>query len=334
MAEPAVLEVEGLVTSFRTDAGVFRAVDGVSFRVPRQSTVGLVGESGCGKSVTALSILRLIPKRSGTIERGRISLDGHDLLQLPEREMRKLRGSEVSMIFQEPMSSLNPVYSVGDQVIEAIRLHKKSDRRTMRKQAADMLGLVGIPNPSERMDDYPHQLSGGMRQRVMIAIALACEPKVLIADEPTTALDVTIQAQILELLARLQRELGMSILLITHDLGIVAEFVDHTVVMYAGEVVEHAPTPTLFANPLHPYTKGLLASVPTFDLVESRRRLPTIPGMVPDLTNRPSGCRFHDRCPDAIDICKVEPPPLELLGPEQFAACHVAAMRIKGEVRG
>jgi oligopeptide/dipeptide ABC transporter ATP-binding protein len=312
----ALLGVRDLVTSFRTDAGPLRAVDGVSFELDEGVTVGLVGESGCGKSVTALSILRLIPSPPGTIERGSITLRDRELLSLSERAMRDVRGNEISMIFQEPMTSLNPVYRVGAQIIEAIRLHRKRSRREARVQAIDLLRKVGIASPETHVDAYPHELSGGQRQRVMIAMALACEPKLLIADEPTTALDVTIQAQILELLRSLQEQLGMSILLITHDLGIVAEVADEVIVMYAGRIVERAPVETLYANPRHPYTQGLLASVPRPGVRRKMGviapRLATIEGVVPDLRQLPPGCRFADRCPYFVAPCALGEP--ELVG--------------------
>jgi peptide/nickel transport system ATP-binding protein len=324
-----LLSVRGLVTSFRTDAGTLRAVDDVSFDVPPRSTVGLVGESGCGKSVTSLSIMRLVPDPPGRIEAGQILFQGKDLLALPEREMRKLRGDRLSMIFQEPMTSLNPVYTVGAQIAEVVRLHQKKSRSDARARAVEMLRVVGIPSPETRVDSYPHQLSGGMRQRVMIAMALACEPKLLIADEPTTALDVTIQAQVLELLRRLQKLLGMSVVLITHDLGVVAEFADRVVVMYAGRVVEEGAVDEVFQRPRHPYTRGLLRSIPPFGEVANRpRRLPTIEGVVPDLRALPVGCRFQDRCPDVIDVCrKVEPEILPIDGetPGRRSRCHRAS---------
>jgi oligopeptide/dipeptide ABC transporter ATP-binding protein len=321
-----LLSVRGLVTSFRTDAGPLRAVDGVSFDVPPRSTVGLVGESGCGKSVTSLSILRLVPDPPGRIEAGQILFQGKDLLALPEREMRKLRGDRISMIFQEPMTSLNPVYTVGAQIVEAVRLHQKKSRADARARAIEMLRVVGIPSPETRVDAYPHQLSGGMRQRVMIAMALACEPKLLIADEPTTALDVTIQAQVLELLRKLQKALGMSVVLITHDLGVVAEFADRVVVMYAGRVVEEGTALEVLQRPRHPYTRGLVRSIPPFGDAKRPRRLPTIEGVVPDLRALPVGCRFQERCPDVIDDCrKVEPELLPLDGePGRRARCHRA----------
>jgi oligopeptide/dipeptide ABC transporter ATP-binding protein len=333
-AEPTrapLLRVRGLVTSFRSDAGVLRAVDDVSFEVPEGATVGIVGESGCGKSVTALSILRLIPRSQGVIERGAVELRGKDLLALTEREMQDVRGNEISMIFQEPMTSLNPVYTVGAQIVEAIRLHQDRSRRQARERAIEMLRLVGIPAPETTIDAYPHELSGGMRQRVMIAMALACEPKLLIADEPTTALDVTIQAQILELVAKLRKQLGMSVILITHDLGVVAEVADVVAVMYAGRIVEHAPAARLFEHPRHPYTRGLLRSLPTFEAGEApgpeedgrRPRLPVIEGMVPNLLAPEAGCRFADRCPMVIDACrKAEPELAPAAGdPAHLARC-------------
>jgi len=315
----ALLEIDGLVTEFATEHGRVRAVDGVSFAVPKGKTVGVVGESGCGKSVTALSIMRLVADPPGKIAGGRVVLDGTDLLALPEREMRARRGKSLSMIFQEPMTSLNPVFTVGEQVAEAVRVHEKASRAAARARAVEMFRLVGIPAPEERVRAYPHQLSGGMRQRVMIAMALACRPKLLIADEPTTALDVTIQAQILELLGRLQRELDMAVLLITHDLGVVAETCDEVVVMYAGRIVEAAPTAALLAAPRHPYTAGLLASVPRLD--DSGDRLNEIPGMVPPLHARPPGCKFQDRCPRVQDRCRAEEPPLEPLAPGHLVRC-------------
>jgi peptide/nickel transport system ATP-binding protein len=313
MAEP-LLEVRDLVTEFRTDGGAVRAVDGVSLAVPARGTLGVVGESGSGKSVTALSILRLVAP-PGRITGGQVRYGGRDLLALSEAEMRAIRGNRIAMVFQEPMTSLNPVFTAGAQVGEAVRLHQHKSRREARELAIAMLRRVGIPSPEQRVDAYPHQLSGGMRQRVMIAMALACRPDLLIADEPTTALDVTIQAQILELLRSLQAELGMSILLITHDLGVVAETCDEVVVMYAGRVVERAPAAALFARPQHPYTAGLLRSVPSFDGGEAaaapRRRLVEIPGMVPPLGALPPGCKFAARCPSAAPRCLAEEPQLE-----------------------
>ena len=324
MPEP-LLRVRDLVTSFRTDESRVRAVDGVSFDVPEGATVGLVGESGCGKSVTSLSILRLIPSPPGAIERGTIEFRGRDLLRLGEREMRSVRGNQISMIFQEPMTSLNPVYTVGAQIVEAIRLHRDVSRGEAWKRAVEMLRLVGLPAPENAARTYPHELSGGMRQRVMIAMALSCEPSLLIADEPTTALDVTIQAQILELLRRLQSTLKMSILLITHDLGVVAEYTSHVLVMYAGRIVESAEVNALFAAPRHPYTRGLLESLPSPDARGARRRLPMIEGMVPDLRHLPSGCRFADRCPLVVDECTRAEPELLEVEPGRFSRCFRAS---------
>jgi oligopeptide/dipeptide ABC transporter ATP-binding protein len=321
--EAPLLRVRDLVTTFRTDTGALRAVDGVSFEVPRASTVALVGESGCGKSVTALSILRLIASPPGTIESGAIELEGRDLLRLTEREIRDVRGNVVSMIFQEPMTSLNPVYSVGWQIAEPVRLHQKKSRRDARARAVELLRLVGIPEPETNVDAYPHQLSGGQRQRVMIAMALACEPKLLLADEPTTALDVTIQAQILELLRDLQQRMSMSILLITHDLGVVAENATHVVVMYAGKVVESSPVRELFARPMHPYTRGLLESIPRARR-DAHRRLRTIEGLVPDLRKLPPGCRFADRCALRVERCSREEPPLTEVDAGRKSACFRA----------
>jgi oligopeptide/dipeptide ABC transporter ATP-binding protein len=316
------------VTTFRTDRSAVRAVDGVSFDIPAGATVGLVGESGCGKSVTSLSILRLVPDPPGRIDSGTITFQDRDLLALSERQMREVRGDQISMIFQEPMTSLNPVYTVGAQIVEAIRLHRRVSRSAAHDRAVQMLKLVGIPAAEDTSRAYPHELSGGMRQRVMIAMALSCEPKLLIADEPTTALDVTIQAQILELLHKLQAEMGMSVLLITHDLGIVAEYASHVLVMYAGKVVESAPVAELFARPRHPYTLGLLDSVPkareeaASGKPQKRVRLRAIEGMVPDLARLPPGCRFQDRCPMVIARCTTEEPALlPLDGGTRFSRC-------------
>jgi peptide/nickel transport system ATP-binding protein len=321
VAEP-LLAIRDLVTEFRTDRGIVRAVDGVSFEIPERGTLGVVGESGCGKSVTALSIMRLVATPPGRIASGHIEYAGKDLLALPLDEMRTIRGNRIAMIFQEPMTSLNPVFTVGDQVGEAVRLHQKKSKAEARAVAIEMLRLVGIPSPEERVDSYPHQLSGGMRQRVMIAMALACKPDLLIADEPTTALDVTIQAQILDLLKSLQRELGMSILLITHDLGVVAETCDEVVVMYAGRIVERAPTAALFAQPRHHYTAGLLRSVPTYGDSEHGARLQEIAGMVPALWDLPKGCKFADRCPAVQQKCRDIEPPLVRLDSATHARCH------------
>ena len=314
MTEPTatpLLRVRDLRTYFVTGQGrgTARAVDGVSFDLHPGETLGIVGESGCGKTVTSLSILRLIPEPPGHIRPGSyIEFAGRNLLTLPSRELRAVRGNRIAMIFQEPMTSLNPVLSIGDQVAEAAIVHQRLSRGAGRARAIEMLRQVGIPEPEVRVDHYPHQLSGGMRQRVMIAMALICHPQILIADEPTTALDVTIQAQILELLQQLQQQLGMAVLLITHDLGVVAGSADRVLVMYAGQVVETAPTRTLFARPGHPYTEGLLASIPRLD--RPRERLHSIPGSVPAATAWPPGCRFHPRCPYAWDRCRTEEPPL------------------------
>ena len=322
MTEP-LLSLRHLVTAFETDEGYLRAVDDVSFDVLAGRTLGIVGESGCGKSVTALSIMRLIPTPPGHIEGGEALFEGRDLFQLTESEMRSLRGNDISMIFQEPMTSLNPVYTVGTQIVEAIRLHRDMGRRAARARAIELLDLVGIPAPAQRIDSYPHTLSGGMRQRAMIAMALACEPRLLIADEPTTALDVTIQAQILDLLRSLQEEIGMSIIFISHDLGVMAEFVHEIAVMYAGKIVEHADTKTVFRTPRHPYTRGLLRSLPS---ARNRgERLPTIPGIVPDLRALPIGCRFQDRCGLVGDDCRVREPGLQLFDQSEVACFRAEA---------
>jgi peptide/nickel transport system ATP-binding protein len=318
-----LLSVRDLRTWFHLSRGIARAVDGVSFDVHAHETVGLVGESGCGKSVTSLSILRLILPPGRIEPDSRIELEGQNLLELPERAMRRIRGNRISMIFQEPMTSLNPVFTVGDQVAEVARVHARVSRREAWARAVEMLSVVGIPAPAQRAREYPHQLSGGLRQRVMIAMALMMQPALLIADEPTTALDVTIQAQILELLAELQARVGMSILLITHNLGVIAEATTRVLVMYAGEVVEEAPVTTLFGAAHHPYTEGLLAAMPR--LGDRRERLRVIPGTVPSPTAWPAGCRFHDRCPYAWERCTVEHPPLYQIGTGHTSRCHLAA---------
>ncbi|HSS69808.1 MAG TPA: ABC transporter ATP-binding protein [Casimicrobiaceae bacterium] len=320
----ALLEVEGLRTSFTVEAGEFAAVDGVSFSLEAGHTLGLVGESGCGKSVTALSIMGLIPAPAGRIAAGAIRLDGADLLQLSAAAMRELRGDRLSMIFQEPMTSLNPAFTVGEQIVEGILRHRKSSHEAARARAIEMLRRVHIPSPERRFDDYPHRLSGGMRQRVMIAMALACEPKLLIADEPTTALDVTIQAQILDLMRTLREETGTAIILITHDLGVVAELADEVAVMYAGRIVERAPVATLFARPQHPYTVGLLGSIPRLDI--EQERLPAIEGLVPNPLAPVAACRFHPRCPFAIDKCRRDDPPPMPMGDKHLAACWRAPL--------
>jgi oligopeptide/dipeptide ABC transporter ATP-binding protein len=316
-----LLQVEGLVTEFQTQAGVIRAVDGVDLRVEKGQTVALVGESGCGKSVTALSIMRLVQAPAGRIAAGRVLLDGVELTRLPEHEMRKVRGGRIGMIFQEPMTSLNPVLTVGFQIAEAVQLHRRVSKREAWAEAVKMLELVEIPDPAERAHSYPHQLSGGMRQRVMIAMALSCGPELLIADEPTTALDVTIQAQILELLDGLRERLGMALLLITHDLGVVAERAERVLVMYAGRVVEEGAVDEVFRDPRHPYTRGLLRSVPR--LGQPRTKLDPIPGIVPRLTDLPSGCRFRTRCELAESDCARIDPPLYRFEGHRGAACIV-----------
>jgi peptide/nickel transport system ATP-binding protein len=316
-----VLDVKGLQTVFFTASGLFRAVDDVSFTVRRGETLAIVGESGCGKSVTALSVMRLVPDPPGRIVGGSIVLEGTDLLELDQDEMRKIRGNRISMIFQEPMTSLNPVMRIGDQITEAVCLHRAMKEKEAWKQAIEMLRLVRIPVPERRVLEYPHQLSGGMRQRAMIAMALACRPALLIADEPTTALDVTIQAQILALMLDLQKELGMGLILITHDLGVVAQTAQRVIVMYAGKKVEEADVETLFANPKHPYTRGLMASMPAVLGAKANARLVEIPGMVPSLTRLPKGCAFAPRCELAIARCREEYPPLEAQGEDHLAAC-------------
>jgi peptide/nickel transport system ATP-binding protein len=325
--EPTVLEVKGLQTVFFTNSGLFKAVDDISFSVRRGETLAIVGESGCGKSVTALSIMRLVPDPPGRIVGGSIMLEGTDLLGLDEDSMRQIRGNRISMIFQEPMTSLNPVMRIGDQITEAVRLHRAGSRKQASAIAVEMLRLVRIPEPERRALEYPHQLSGGMRQRAMIAMALACRPALLIADEPTTALDVTIQAQILALVLELQKELGMGLILITHDLGVVAQTARRVIVMYAGKKVEEADVETLFAHPRHPYTRGLMASIPAVPSAGAKAdaRLVEIPGMVPSLTRLPKGCAFAPRCGLAIARCHEEYPPLQTFGTDHLAACWRAA---------
>ncbi len=318
----ALLEVKNLKTGFKTDEGSFLAVDDISFTVEKGKTLGIVGESGCGKSVTSLSIMRLIPNPPGNIVGGEILFNGRDLLKLSEDEMRKIRGNDIAMIFQEPMTSLNPVFTIGNQIGEAIALHQKGlSKAEVRAKTIDMLKLVNMPEAEKRVDEYPHQLSGGMRQRVMIAMALSCNPSLLIADEPTTALDVTIQAQILDLVRRLQRELQASMILITHDLGVVAETCDDVAVMYAGRIVEYGSVEDIFYRPKHRYTKGLLNSIPHFETGHRRERLETIKGLVPSPLNLPKGCRFADRCPAVTDECRAKDPALLPFGAKHFAAC-------------
>ena len=321
-----LLDVRGLRTHFDTDRGLFRAVDGISFTVGRGRTVGLVGESGCGKSVTSLSIMGLVPSPPGRVAADAVMFEGRDVLTLSADERRQLRGGKMSMIFQEPMTSLNPVHTIGQQIVEAILAHTQLSPQAAKARAIEMLELVRIPSAAARFDDFPHRLSGGMRQRVMIAMALSCEPALLIADEPTTALDVTIQAQILELLAELQRRLGMAVLIITHDLGVIAEVADEVLVMYAGQIVESAPVADLFADPQHPYTIGLLGSIPRLDV--ERARLATIEGTVPSANRQPVGCRFSPRCPFADRRCRQEPPPLRDIGPGHQVACWKAPVEL------
>jgi len=318
-----LVQVENLQTHFRTPDGINRAVDGVSFHVEAGETVAIVGESGCGKSVTANSLLRLVPEPPGKIA-GRILFEGRDLLTLPDREMRKIRGNDISMIFQEPMTSLNPVLTIGRQLGETVRLHQGLDRKAAEERSIEMLRLVGIPEPARRVGNYPHQLSGGMRQRVMIAMALACSPKLLIADEPTTALDVTIQAQILDLMRDLKHRVGAAIILITHDLGVVAEVASRVIVMYAGRKVEEAPVAELFRAPKHPYTQGLIGAVPKLgsSLGGHRTRLAEIPGLVPSLKQKIEGCVFAGRCPHVTELCRQVAPALDLKAPGHLAACH------------
>ncbi len=314
-----LLEVRSLRTSFFTDAGEVRAVDGVSFSVAAGKLMGLVGESGSGKTASVLSIMRLLPE-SARIVGGEIIFEDQDLLRLSEPEMRHVRGARIAMIFQEPMTSLNPVFTIGSQIGEAVRLHQQTARAETRNRTIEALRMVGIADPERRIDDYPHQLSGGMRQRVMIAMALSCNPRLLIADEPTTALDVTIQAQILDLIRELQVRLGLAVILVTHDLGIVAEYADDVTILYAARVMEQAPSAELFRNPLNPYTRGLLESIPGMD-TNRQRRLQAIPGSIPSALNPPAGCRFHPRCPRVIPECSAAEPRLENRGPNHYVAC-------------
>ncbi len=324
----ALLEVSGLRTSFKLEGGgEFAAVDGISFSVDSGRTLGIVGESGCGKSVTSLSIMGLLPKGQGRVSAGTIRLEGTDLATLEPDAMRALRGNRMAMIFQEPMTSLNPAFTIGNQLIEGIRSHRDISAEQARMHAIDMLRRVRIPSPEQRIDEYPHKLSGGMRQRVMIAMALACEPQLLIADEPTTALDVTIQAQVLDLMRTLREETGTAIILITHDLGVIAELADDVAVMYSGKIVERAPVARLFAEPQHPYTIGLLGSIPKLHLTQSR--LNAIEGQVPTPMTRMDGCRFAPRCPFAIDRCRQEAPPLMDMGGGHEAACWRAPLEAR-----
>ena len=333
MAEP-FLAVNDLHTYFFTEPGIIRAVDGVSFSVNRGEVLGLVGESGCGKSVTARSIIRLIPSPPGRIVRGNVTYDGRDLLALSDKQIRELRGNQIAMIFQEPMTSLNPVFTVGNQIMETIMLHQNLSLRQARTKGEDMLTQVGIASPGRRLKEYPHQLSGGMRQRVMIAMALCCEPDLLIADEPTTALDVTIQAQILELMIQLQERYGMAIILITHDLGVIAETADKIAVMYAGKIVERADVYTVFDKPAHPYTRGLIDSIPVIDQYSSGRTpLPAISGMVPHLLSLPPGCNFQDRCSYRFEPCLEVDPPLQEIESGHWVACHLHNPRAGAEAQ-
>ncbi|HEX8663013.1 MAG TPA: ABC transporter ATP-binding protein [Beijerinckiaceae bacterium] len=324
-ARNPLLSVHDLKTHFFTEDGTTRAVDGMSFDVGAGETLGIVGESGCGKSVTALSIMRLLPPRMARTVDGAVTFEGRDLLALPEAEMRAIRGNRIAMIFQEPMTSLNPVLTIGHQIAEAVRIHEGASPTEARARAAEMLNLVRIPDAPRRLADYPHQFSGGMRQRVMIAMALACNPRLLIADEPTTALDVTIQAQILRLMLELKERTGAAVILITHDLGVVAETCQRVIVMYAGKKIEEAPILELFDRPAHPYTRGLMASIPRYGGGHARkRRLAEIPGIVPSLREEIVGCAFAPRCPYAVERCRIEAPPLRPVGQDHTAACHFA----------
>ena len=321
-ANETLLDIRNLKTWFNTDDGMVRAVDGVSLTVRRGETLAVVGESGCGKTVTARSVLKLIEMPPGRFEAGQIVWRGRDLIPLPPAEMDRIRAREIAMVFQEPMTSLNPVYTIGDQIGESLRVHENLSRKAALDAAIEMLRLVQIPNPDRRVHDYPHQFSGGMRQRAMIAMALACKPQLLIADEPTTALDVTIQAQILDLLTDMKARLGMAVMLITHAMGVVAENAQRVVVMYAGKVVEEAPVNELFANPRHPYTQGLIRCIPRMDArLHGRTRLSQIPGTVPSLLHPPPGCRFADRCAFVRDLCRSAEPPLREVGPGHKVAC-------------
>jgi len=322
MSAEHLLEVRNLKTYFDVRGGVLKAVDDVSFTIEAGETLGLVGESGCGKTVTANSIMRLVPIPPGRIAGGEILFEGVDVLKLTASEMRKVRGNKISMIFQEPMTSLNPVFTVGDQVAEVISLHKKLSQREIRDRVIEAFRLVRIPAPESRVDDYPHQMSGGMRQRVIIAMALACNPKLMIADEPSTALDVTIQAQILDLMNKLKDETGASILFITHDLGVIAEMAQRVAVMYAGKIMEGADVETLFSEPKHPYTIGLMSSIPILGIGKKEKRLSTIPGMVPSLFKLPQGCLFQERCSGAYTECDQLEPPMINLGNGHIVRCH------------
>ena len=320
-----VLEVKGLQTYFKTDAGIVKAVDGVSFTVHEGETIGLVGESGCGKSVTNLSIMRLVPSPPGKIVGGEVLYEGRDIMKMSEKELRSIRGNNISMIFQDPMTSLNPFLKISTQMIETICLHQNLSKKEAREKAIKMLAEVGIPSPEKRIDCYPHQFSGGMRQRVMIAMALSCNAKVLIADEPTTALDVTIQAQILELIQKINKKFKTAVILITHDLGVVAGMCDNVCVMYAGRIVEQAPTEELYAAPSHPYTQGLIASVPRMDESDKAKRLFSIEGQPPNVIDLPPCCPFHPRCHKKIGICEHMYPPVKQLSETHTCACWLHA---------
>ena len=322
-----VLEVKGLQTYFKTDAGIVKAVDGVSFTVHEGETIGLVGESGCGKSVTNLSIMRLVPSPPGKIVGGEVLYEGRDIMKMSEKELRTIRGNNISMIFQDPMTSLNPFLKISTQMIETIRLHQNLSKKEAREKAIKMLGEVGIPSPEKRIDCYPHQFSGGMRQRVMIAMALSCNAKVLIADEPTTALDVTIQAQILELIQKINKKYKTAVILITHDLGVVAGMCDNVCVMYAGRIVEQAPTQELYAAPSHPYTQGLIASVPRMDESDKEKKLFSIEGQPPNVIDLPPCCPFHPRCHKKIGICEHMYPPVKQLSATHTCACWLHASK-------
>ena len=322
-----LLEVKNLKTQFFTQDGVVKAVDGVSFYVDQGETLGIVGESGCGKSVSVLSVMRLIPQPPGKIVDGEVIFEGQDLLKLSDDDIRKVRGNKIAMVFQDPMTSLNPVLTIGRQIGEALELHMGMSKEEARKRSAELLSMVGIPEAAARLDDYPHQFSGGMRQRAMIAMALACNPQLLIADEPTTALDVTIQAQILDLVKRLRDEIGMAIIWITHDLGVVAGLADRMMVMYAGHVVEEAPVKEMYADPRHPYTIGLLGSLPRLDEARAQR-LQSIEGLPPDLISLPPGCPFEPRCVYAVEQCRLERPPLEPVAPRHTVACWVDVTQV------
>jgi oligopeptide/dipeptide ABC transporter ATP-binding protein len=319
----ALLKIQHLITSFNTENGRIRAIDDINFELKEKQILGIVGESGCGKSVTALSIMRLLPKPSGIIESGKILFNHTDIVGLPSEKMHEIRGNRISMIFQEPMTALNPVHRIGKQLGEIFHLHFPDMSKTnIREESIELLQKVGIPDPVNRMNEYPHQISGGMRQRVLIAIALAAKPDILIADEPTTALDVTIQSQILDLMMQLQKETGMAIVFITHALGVIAEICDDVVVMYAGKVAETSPVKNLFEDPKHPYTKGLLESIPRLESPR-KKKLSIIKGMVPSLYELPKGCRFENRCPKAMEICKTKPPPLKQVADNHFVSCYL-----------